>query len=240
MNLIADLLQLFVEDTLRDVRQEEQKFVAAIADEHIRLPDVLPHHVGGGLQRHVAGLMTEGVIAELQVVKIQHRNAGVLHHLFQVVFIVPPVIRPRDHVPIELFPIRKELVHQLLAAFRIDQNLVVQLLDQLQYIRFSVDLQVVGRGLIDVRLQIFELCLPGLFLKGPGHHAVFAGEQFPRPSRTAAGDTVLGEHRLIFQNLFDGFPVNEPCHRKHFPIETQHLLSLLHSQHDCSSHPLSQ
>ena len=71
----SDLLQLGLQDVARNAGQHQQKFISAIADEQVRLPDAGLDGVCHRFQCHISGVMSIGVVADLEIVHIHQRDA---------------------------------------------------------------------------------------------------------------------------------------------------------------------
>ena len=88
LRCVADLLQLCLEVICRDAGQHQQKFIAAVADQQIRLPDAAADGFCNGFQRHVSGVVAVGIVADLEIVDIHQgdaRRAKVIAHYFLVI-----------------------------------------------------------------------------------------------------------------------------------------------------------
>ena len=70
----SDLLQLGLQDVARNAGQHQQKFIPAVADEQVRLPDAGLDSVCHRFQCHIPGVMPIGVVADLEIVHIHQRN----------------------------------------------------------------------------------------------------------------------------------------------------------------------
>ena len=173
--LQADLFQLAVEPFLRDVRQQQQQFVAAVTDQPVFFLQTAPDHVDRRFQHTVAGRPAVNVVGKLQIIQIQQRNAG-RHRAVPVVFIViPPVISTRCRVAIQFFGLVGNGAEQLEAVVRVQHQAAVHFLGHFQHTGFAVHLYIAGSHLIKLLVEIFQLAFPAFLFQRPPGHAVFTG-----------------------------------------------------------------
>ena len=76
MDVLLDGAELLCEDGGGDVRHDEEKFISAIADEFVRAADAFLRDPYQRLQRSIACAVAEGVIIELQVIKVDQGDTG--------------------------------------------------------------------------------------------------------------------------------------------------------------------
>jgi len=90
--------------------------------------------------------VAEGVVAELEVVKVDHGDTGVEVFVLQLLLIKAAVVSPDEGVRVEL-----------LVGVERPQGTRVQRKDHLDNRRLTVDLDVTGDGLIVLAAHRFQL-----------------------------------------------------------------------------------
>lgn len=94
MHSVADLFQFGSQDTGRNSRKDQQKFISAIADQHICRTDAGKNRRGRYLQSPVAGLMSVSIIINFKIIQIDQGNSGCSAKIMYHFFIIAAVKRP--------------------------------------------------------------------------------------------------------------------------------------------------
>ena len=143
---LADVPELLDKMLGRDIGQDEQQLVAAVPHQHISGADAAVDDRGGEPERRIARRVAEGVVAELEVVKVDHGDTGVEVFVLQLLLIKAAVVSPDEGVRVEL-----------LVGVERPQGTRVQRKDHLDNGRLTVDLDVTGDGLIELAAHRFQL-----------------------------------------------------------------------------------
>ena len=168
----------------RDHRQDQEQLIAAVADEHVRGADVVLDDGGDGAQGRVACFMAERVIAELEIVQVDHGDACRQELVAQLILIKAAVIHAGQRVGVQALVLVGEGV-----AVRL------QRLDHLHNIRIAVHFHIAGRGLVDLGADMLQLG----FLS-------FAEQRLP-PDAPGAGVSIPPGG--VTGVLFNGLPVQQ-------------------------------
>ena len=207
-------VQIFVDDRQLadklipgDVGQHQQQLIAAVPHQKIRAPDVFLDDGSHGLQHLVAGLMAVGVVAELEIVQIDHGNARRQELVAQVVLIIAAVVRAGQRVGIDP-PVGDELPVQA----------AVHGLHHLDHAGHAVHFHIPRSGIVHPSVGRFQLVFLAL-----------VDQRFPADA-AGAGVLVLpwGRARLLFQRFFG----QEPHHIVHLAVTGHFFLRLLMGQLD--------
>ena len=92
MDPLLNQLQLGRKRVGPDSRHNQQKFITAITNQHIGLPDKIPDDIRHRLQHHIARMMAIGIVVELEVVQIDYRHTGPLLHTPDLILVKASVI----------------------------------------------------------------------------------------------------------------------------------------------------
>ena len=138
----ADLLQLALQKDVRmlagDPGQDQQEFIAAIADEGVGLPDAAPDDIGGGAKGQVACLAAVSIVVNFQVVHIQDGNASGADAGQGHVLIVAAVVHAGEGVVVEAHVVAGGLAHEGLAVLGVDDIGKGSAFGELQHIGLAV------------------------------------------------------------------------------------------------------
>ena len=143
---LADVPELLDKVPGRDIGQDEQQLVAAVPHQHIGGADAAVDDGGDEPERCIARRVAEGVVAELEVVEVDHGDTGVEVFVLQLLLIKAAVVSPGEGVRVEL-----------LVGVERPQGTRVQRKDHLDNRWLAIDLDVAGDGLIELAAHGFQL-----------------------------------------------------------------------------------
>ena len=93
--LIHHIVQLAREDVSGNAGDDQHELVAAVTHEHIAGPDAAPERAHGRFDGDIAGMMTQRIVDQLEIVQVQNRHTGEHVLITQVVLVESPVVRAR-------------------------------------------------------------------------------------------------------------------------------------------------
>ena len=178
-----------------NLRENDQKFVAAISNEHIRAADAGENGADDFFEGDVANRMTVCVVDFFEMIDVDHRHAVLALQGGALILKILAAIRAGERVGIEIAPVFFE---QYLFPVRIEPDAHVGAGNQLQHERASLDDDGFGDDLIDAGLGQFELDDAVFVGKGFAARAVAAG-LFSPPDRVAGALAAL--ERAVFIQL---------------------------------------
>ena len=239
----ADLLQLGLEVICRDAGQYQQKLIAAVADQQIRIPDAAADGLCSRLQRHISGVMAVGIVADLEIVDIHQgnaRRADVIAHHFLV---IAAVVGAGQGVPVQPLPVALLFFHVPGGGLRKLRLLLLHLLHHPQQVAIGVFQRfLLGAALLlqlfpqfhiggDIRDGSYDVAIAVPYdpIGGTGDPAVAVFAQQPedavallRVGCTVFRVPVAQPCRHIVRVHQRDVAVIEPC-RKLFPLPAQYL-----------------
>ena len=108
---IADLLQLCLEVICRDAGQHQQKFIAAVADQQIRLPDTAADGLCNGFQCQISGVVAVGIVADLEIVDIHQGDARRAEVIAHHILVIAAVVGTGQSVMVQPLPVALFFFH---------------------------------------------------------------------------------------------------------------------------------
>lgn len=110
----ADLLKPLYKDMLRDMRENQQKLIAAVPHQCIvAVAHAGRYRIHQNAQRVVAGLMAVDVIDLLELVKVQHGYGIHFHELPQLLLKEAAVIGVGQDIMVEVMMVVKKLLYRV-------------------------------------------------------------------------------------------------------------------------------
>ena len=230
MNLLQSACKILFIDT----REHEQKLITAVANEHVCLPDAFTDLGRHRDQCDIAGIVTIGIIIELKIIQVNHRDPGRVCAVLDFILIIAAVVCTGQSIQIELLLVAAQLVEQLLPVMRITQYILIHSLNQLHDAGFTINDYVSGSHLINFRIQKFQLGALSLLLKRPKGYTISAClSAFPEV--IAPARTHIKLLRLTFSKQLKLFQPYNAYDRKYL-LKLLHFLLCLFSGHTIIIH----
>ena len=111
LRCVADLLQLCLEKVCRDAWQHQQKLIAAVADQQIRLPDAAADGLCNRFQCQISGVVAVGIVADLEIVDIHQGNARRAEVIAHYLLVIAAVVGAGQGVMVQPLPVALFLFH---------------------------------------------------------------------------------------------------------------------------------
>ena len=153
---LADVVQRGLKPAVAHPRHDEQKFVAAVADQTVGGADALFDTLRERRQHKVAGAVSVHVVIYLEVVEVDHRDPGGQDGRAEFFFVKTAVVDPRHHVGIGLFVKVVDVREEFFLSGEVDQPLRVVPTQKFHHIGRAVRLEIVRDDLIDPATRKFE------------------------------------------------------------------------------------
>ena len=91
--------------------ENKEKFISAVTSGYVCRPDVFIYYVSDTLEYHIAGMMTQGIVNQLEVAHVSHGNGNITvflplypeHLLFNPHICVPSVFKSGQLVGNSIF-----------------------------------------------------------------------------------------------------------------------------------------
>ena len=178
-------------------RTQQQKLVAAKANQDIDRGDFRADRRGNIPQNGVPCRMTERVIDTLKIVHVNHRDTFHAFQMGSVGFKIPSGIHPGQRIHKQLDILSPAPFKQKPRAVRVNPASFIQLRQHFQYAGRSVQAQILGEDKVHVRAGEFQLIERGFLLKGARGNTVCAAAVVIPERRTV----LLGfaKHALLIQ-----------------------------------------
>lgn len=178
--------------------------------------------------------MTIGIIIELKIIQVNHRDPGRVCAVLDFILIITAVVCTGQGIQIELLLVAAQLVKQLLPIMRITQYILIHSLNQLHDAGFTINDYVSGSHLINFRIQKFQLGALSLLLKCPKGYTIAAClSAFPEV--IASARTHIKLLRLTFGKQLKLFQPYNAYDRKYL-LKLLHFLLCLLSGHTIIIH----
>ena len=222
----ANLLQLLFQAVRRDVGQDEQELIPAVADERIALADAAADGFRRRLQRHISGVVAVSIVINFEVVQVHDghaRRAGGIPGNF---FVIASVIRSCENIVVQPHVVAGRLAHEILAVLGVDGALTGRALDQFQHIGLAVHLIIARNDVCDIRPKGLQAALFPF-----GAERFFCRTMAGHPRFVAACITnifAFGVHPGTFPDRFDRIGIQQTHICVEVPQRLDQQLHLFH------------
>ena len=171
--------------------------------------------------------MAISVIEQFKIIQIDNCNSGIQRHIFDFFLKISAVIRPCQHILIQLFAIYCQLFRQFFISFLISQCVFVQFFQHFHYIRLTINLQIPCKYLIHIRIKKFNFGCLFLFLQCFKGNAILTSFIFIPESITLA--RIFSSCKLTFNSgSLQITPFQETDYIKNLPQHLHFILCFLH------------
>ena len=240
---IADLLQLCLEVICRDAGQHQQKLIAAVADQQIRLPDTAADGLCNGFQCQISGVVAVGIVADLEIVDIHQGDARRAEVIAHHILVIAAVVGAGQSVMVQPLPVALFFFHIPGGGLGKLSLLLLHLLHHPQQVAVG-GFQCFPLGAV-LLFQLFPQLHIGGDIRDSAHDIAIAVPFHPVGSTGDPAVAVFAQHpedavallcvsravfcvpvaqpvRQIIRVQQRGVAVIEPC-RKFFPLPAQYL-----------------
>ncbi|CDC62806.1 unknown [Clostridium sp. CAG:448] len=220
---LADSVQHIQKAVGADGRDNEQKFVSAVADQHIGFAQTAADGVDHCAENRIADVVSVQIVVKLEVVRVHHGNAGVQIGVAYLFLIVSAVVDAGQHVGIDFVVVECELIQQSAAPGKAVQKILIQFRCHLDHTRFAVNNDVFCHALPYGVADRFQFVADSAVPIGTRRNAVIAHPLRIVAEKAIGGDIGAAACRKIFQDVF----AQQAYTRKQSAQVYQFLLCLL-------------
>ena len=187
----------------------------------------MSNYIYYGCQYQISSIMTISVIEQFEIIQIDNCNSGIQRHIFDFFLKISAIIRPCQHILIQLFAIYSQLFRQFFISFLISQCVFVQLFQHFHYIRLTVNLQIPCKYLIHIRIKKFNFGCLFLLLQCFKGNTILTSFIFIPESITLA--KIFSSCKLTFHSgSLQITPFQETDYIKNLPKHLHFILCFLH------------
>ena len=233
---LIDLLLCFFKPLfkflLADFRHQEQKFISAITDQGVFITHTVSDHQHQRFQYRVPGIVTAGIVVELEIIEVNHGYAALLSRSLDLIFIVAPVVSTGQGINVEFIVVAVQLVLKLIPPLRVNEAVVAHMTHQFHDTWLSIHFHIAGRYFIKIIFFIFQFGPLYPVLINFSGNTVFTGLAL---LPVVIATTMVQLSHLIFFCLIVSsqtkiHSIQQTHHRKHFAVKIHLFLGLLPRQ----------